>query len=227
VWVFIETKLICSVGHVGIVDALLEHRADSHVCDINEWTPLHHAARCSRNADDKERSQCIASLVTRGIISINALTIRRETPLHIACEYGSSKLVQELIEFDCDLFATNVDGYNCLEVAIEANNEEVVRYLIENDNCFDLMRNSQIQEKKRAYCSLFARRCEVDTPMRKLIRKMPSMALLVLDKCSMIVRTKGTAIHKNIFAYEFLEDQFTVNTWNNGKSFVFFYQCLK
>ncbi|CAF1339936.1 unnamed protein product [Rotaria sordida] len=32
-----------TVGHVGIVDAFLDHRADSHVCDINEWTPLHHA----------------------------------------------------------------------------------------------------------------------------------------------------------------------------------------
>jgi hypothetical protein len=156
------------------------------------------------------------------MININALTIRRETPLHIACEYGSSKIVKQLIEFDCDLFARNVDGYNCLEVAIEANNEEVVRYLIESDNCFDLMRNSQIRERKRTYCSPFARRCEVDTAMRKLIRKMPSMALLLLDKCSMIVRTKGMAVHKNIFVYEFLEDQFTVNKWNRGKSFVFF-----
>ncbi|CAF1136805.1 unnamed protein product [Adineta steineri] len=206
-------------GHVGIVDILLDHRADSHVSDINEWTPLHHATRCSQNDEDnKERPQCITSLITRGIININALTIRRETPLHIACEYGSSKLVKQLIEFDCDLFATNVDGHNCLEVAVEANNEEVVRYLIENDNCFDLMRNSQIQERKHAYCSLLPRHCEVDTPMRKLIRKMPSMALLVLDKCSMIVHTKGMAVHKNIFVYEFLDDQFTVNKWNRDSS---------
>ncbi|CAF4366089.1 unnamed protein product, partial [Adineta steineri] len=54
--------------------------------------------------------------------------------------------------------------------------------------------------------------------MRKLIRKMPSMALLVLDKCSMIVHTKGMAVHKNIFVYEFLDDQFTVNKWNRDSS---------
>lgn len=160
------------------------------------------------------------------MININALTIRRETPLHIACEYGSSKLVKQLIELDCDLFATNVDDYNCLEVAIEANNEEVVRYLIENNNCFDLMRNSQIREKKRAYCSLLARQCEVDTPMRKLIRKMPSMALLVLDKCSMIVHTKGMTVDKSIFMYEFLEDQFIVNKWNRGKSHLYFFLLI-
>jgi len=205
------------------VDALLEHRADSHVSDINEWTPLHHAAQCSKKADDNERPQCIESLVTRGMTNVNALTIRRETPLHIACEYGSSKLVEQLIKFDCDLFATNVDGYNCLEVAIEANNEEVVRHLIENDGCFNLMRNSQIRENKRSWCSLIARQCKVDTPMRKLIRKMPQMASLGLDKCSMIVGTKGTTVHKNIFLYEFLEDQFIVNTWNGGKSFAFLF----
>ncbi|CAF3297925.1 unnamed protein product [Rotaria socialis] len=179
-------------GHVGIINALLDHWADSHVCDMNEWTPLHHAARCSRNANDEERPQCIENLIKRGLININALTIRRETPLHIACEYGSSKLAKQLIEFDCDLLARNVDGHNCLEVAIEANNEEVVRYLIENDNCFDLMRNSQIRKNKRHWYSLLARHCEVDTPMRKLIRKMPNMALLVLDKCSMRVGIKGT-----------------------------------
>ncbi|CAF4522440.1 unnamed protein product [Rotaria socialis] len=200
-------------GHVGIINALLDHWADSHVCDMNEWTPLHHAARCSRNANDEERPQCIENLIKRGLININALTIRRETPLHIACEYGSSKLAKQLIEFDCDLLARNVDGHNCLEVAIEANNEEVVRYLIENDNCFDLMRNSQIRKNKRHWYSLLARHCEVDTPMRKLIRKMPNMALLVLDKCSMRVGIKGTNVSKNIFVYEFLEDQFTVNKW--------------
>lgn len=178
---------------------------------------MHHAVRFSKNTSDEQRLLCIESLVTRGTADIDALTIRRETPLHIACEYSSSKLVQQLINFDCDLFATNVDGYNCLEVAIEAKNEEVVRYLIESDACFDLMRNSQIQKRERGWRSLLTRQGKVDTPMRKLIRKMPQMALLVLDKCSMIVRTKGTALHKNIFIYEFLEDQFTVSQWKAGK----------
>ncbi|UJR19480.1 hypothetical protein I4U23_022610 [Adineta vaga] len=205
-------------GHIGIVNILLQYRADSHCCDINEWTPLHHAMQNEKNVDDEERLQCIESLVIRGMSNINALSIRRETPLHIACKFSSSKLVKQMIKFDCDLFIRNVDDYNCLEVAIEANNEEVVQYLIENDNCFDLMRNSQIREKKRSCCSLRPGQYEVDTPMRKLIRKMPRMGLLMLNKCSMIVGTEGTAIHQNIFMYEFLEDQFTVNKWNSDTS---------
>lgn len=211
-----EEKVHCSIGYAGIVDALLQRGANSHVCDINEWTPLHHAVRCSADIDDIDRCLCIESLVTCGMTYINALTIRQETPLHIACEYGSSKLCKQLIKFDCDVFATNVDSYNCLEVAIEANNEEVVQYLIESNYCFDLMRNSQIRQKPRTLSSLFARQCKVDTPMRKLIRKMPRMASLFLDKCSMIMGAKGAAVHKNVFVYEFMEDQFTLIKWSKG-----------
>ena len=56
--------------------------------------------------------------------------------------------------------------------------------------------------------------------MRKLIRKMPQMAFLMLDKCLMVVGTKETAVHKNMFAYEFLEDQFAVGQWQRGKSWI-------
>ncbi len=183
---------------------------------------MHDAARSSIHQDDnKERAECIEILVNKGKANINALNIRRETPLHIACEYGSKKLIKRLRKLGVDLFATTVDGYNCLEVAIEQGNEEVVRYLIEDDSCFDLMRNAQTKEKPTSRCFLVGRQCKVDTPMRKLIREMPKMALLMLNKCSMIVGTNGTNVHKNIFVYEFLEDQYTVKDWAEGKPFLF------
>jgi len=261
------------VGHVDIIKVLLEHGADANACDINDWTPLHDAARSSIHQDDnKERAECIEILVKKGEANINALNIRRETPLHIACEFGSKKLIKRLRKLGVDLFATTVNGYNCLEVAIEQGNEEVVLYLIKDDNCFDLMRNSQIQEKSTSrrflvgrqskvdrpmrnaqtdekstsrcfligrQCKVYrpvrnaqsdekstsrcfpvSRQCKVDTPMRKLIREMPKMALLMLNKCSMTVGSSGTNVHKNIFVYEFLEDQYTVKDWAEGKPFL-------
>jgi ankyrin repeat protein len=128
------------------------------------------------------------------MININVLTIRRETPLHIACEYASSKIDKQLIEFDCDLFETNVDGHNCFEVAIKAHNGEVVRYLINNDNCFDLMLNSQIREKNA-----------------------PTVLLWLYS-----YSTKSMTIHKSIFMYEFLEDQFIIKTCNTSKKILLF-----
>ena len=180
-------RCVFSLGHVKIIEVLLEHGADADACDINDQRPLHEAARSSTHQDDnKERSDCIEILVNKGNAHINARNIRRETPLHIACKYGSKKLIKRLRKLGADLFATNVDGYNCLEVAIEQNNVEVVHYLIEDDSSFDLMRNAQIRTKKILVgVLLFGHRFEADTPMRKLIREMPKMALLMLNKCSM------------------------------------------
>ena len=73
---------------------------------------------------------------------VDALNIRRDTPLHISCEYGSSQLVTCLLSLGADVLATNVDGYNCREVAIEHENEEVVSFLLKNEKAFDLMRNA-------------------------------------------------------------------------------------
>ncbi|CAF1436980.1 unnamed protein product [Adineta ricciae] len=204
-------------GHADILRILLEHDGDAHACDINDWTPLHDASRCSIHQDDnKERTECIEILVNYGKANINALNIRRETPLHIACEYGSKKLIKRLRKFGADLFATNVQGYNCLEVAIVQQNEDVVKYLLDDENGFDLMRNAQIHEKPSSWRSLFGKRYKVDTPMRKLIRKMPKMALYMLNKCSMTVGQSGTSVFKMILVFELLEDQYTVKDWEEG-----------
>jgi hypothetical protein len=81
------------------------------------------------------------------------------------------------------------------------------------------MRNAQTRKNIGNERSLFGSRREVDTPMRKLIREMPKMALLMLNKCSIIVGTSEASIHKVIFVYEFLEDQYTINDWEEGKLF--------
>lgn len=201
---------------------LLEKQADVHACDINDETPLHDAARCSKNQEDNiKRAKCIELLVKNGMANVNALNIRRETPLHIACEFGSSELIACLFKLGADPFATNVDGFNCLEVAIEENNEEVVRFLIDHEHAFDLMRNAQVHKKETSWHHSFVEHYDADTPMRKLIRQMPKLALRVLDKCSMTVGTDGTNVHKEIFVYEFLDDQYTIREWEQGKLFIF------
>jgi transient receptor potential cation channel subfamily A protein 1 len=210
-------NIINYLGHDDIVELLLKKQADVHACDINDCTPLHEAARCSKHREDNiKRAECIKLLVKVGMANINALNIRRETPLHIACEYGSSELITCLFKLGADPFATNIDGFNCIEVAIEENNEEVVRFLIEHEHAFDLMRNAQVHRKKTNWLHSFVHHYEADTPMRKLIRKIPKLALRMLDKCSMTVGTIGTDVHKQIFVYEFLDDQYTIREWAQG-----------
>ncbi len=177
-----------------------------HIRDSMDQTPLHAAASCSDDDEEEinERIACIDRLVELNA-DINATDIRQETPLHLACKTGSHLLVKHLVQLKADLLVTNIQGYNCLEVAIEEKNEKVVKYLLEHEHMFELMRNAQSQ-----YTDY--------TPMRKLIRSMPDMALLVLEKCTLTVGVEKSHIHLKVYNYEFFEDHYLIDDWKKGKN---------
>lgn len=214
--------------------------------DVDDNTPLHEAARWSDldENDNIHRIECVDRLINAGA-DVNALNIQRETPLHVACRYSSSALVKKLLDHRADYLQTNFRGYNCFEVAIEEKNEEVVKYLINHDIIFELMRNAQINRKRFEPCctcgnETFRESCCVpackglqccsyytirvcsdgriaDTPMRKLIIKMPDMAYEVLERCTTTIGSEKSQIHQQTFDYEFLEDQYVVDNWAEGK----------
>jgi Ankyrin repeats (3 copies) len=161
---------------------------------------------------------------------LNALSIRHESPLLIACEYGSSKLVKRLLELGAHILQRNIYDCNCLEVAINEKNKDVVEYLIDHEQIFQLMRNAQISghgetdhmdkgdnKKCFTFCSQSTNGRQASTPMRKLIISMPDMAYKVLDKCTTTVGAEGTKLHKTTFDYEFLEDQFAIRAWDKSR----------
>jgi len=206
---------------------------------------LHEAARWSDSTKDNNqcRKECINRLIKAGA-DIDALNIRRESPLHIACRFGSPDLVKALLDHGANYLQTNLESYNCLEVAIEEKNDEVVEYLIAQDYIFELMRNAQIYDDNlQPCCSFGSHRCrtcccipmcrcldkcsfytcrlgldvrQADTPMRKLIVNMPDMALKVLDKCKTTIGSDKSQVHQEFFDYEFLEDQYAVRRWARG-----------
>jgi ankyrin repeat protein len=128
------------------VELFLSHHAKVYVRDIDDRTALHEASRWSEKNDEenKNRIDCIRLLLEEDGADINALTIRRESPLMIACRYGTVDLVKYLMENGADLLHTDLQGYNCLEVAIDEKNKSVVEHLLDNDHMFELMRNAQI-----------------------------------------------------------------------------------
>ncbi|CAF0938935.1 unnamed protein product [Adineta steineri] len=168
-------------GNSEIVNLLINERLlDVNKPDMNDNTPLHNAVAWDNDneEDTKDRLKCIQYLI-KNEADINAYNIWRETPLHNASRYGSSKLVKFLLDHNADILVTDINGMNCLEVAIEEKNEPVVKYFIDHDQIFELMRNAQFpcggneNNKSDSW---------VDTPMRKLIVNMPDMAFLVLEK---------------------------------------------
>lgn len=173
---------------------------------------MHDVASWSTDDEQKDnrRIECIDILVNLKA-DINAIDIRRETPLHLACKTGSHRLVEHLIKKNADLLMTNIQDFNCLEVAIEAQNERVVKYLLEHDRAFELMRNAQNQDSDY-------------TPMRKLIKLMPDMALLILNKCTLTIAGERSLARMQIYNYEFFEDQYFIEDWKSGKKCFFFNQ---
>lgn len=106
------------IGNVKIVELFIIYQVKNvDMLDINDHRPLHEAAHwCdSSDEDNKGRIECINRLIKAGA-EIDALNIHRESPLHIACRYSSSKLVKNLLNHGANLLQTNIQGYNCLEV---------------------------------------------------------------------------------------------------------------
>ncbi len=57
--------------------------------------------------------------------------------------------------------------------------------------------------------------------MRKLIKLMPDMALIIIDKCTITVGAERSHLYKNIYNYEFFEDQYSIFDWIKGKNVYF------
>ncbi|CAF0860571.1 unnamed protein product [Rotaria sp. Silwood1] len=111
------------------------------------------------------------------------------------------------------LLARDRQGYNCMELAIQANNIPFVKRLFEckTNQWKKLMRNAQLSQNDKY----------VDTPMRKLVRCMPEIAYQALDKCKMETNFPNEydqSLCEKQFDFEFLEDHCHIKKWQSGKS---------
>ncbi|CAF0748386.1 unnamed protein product [Adineta steineri] len=168
--------------------------------DNNRFTCLHIAAK---NGGDK-RIEVVKYLIEKVGIEIDAIGDRRLTSLHIACEYGHLDAVQYLIENGASTTLRNAQLFNCLEISIQKQHNEIVKYLLQLPNWREMMRNAQPIEATDAY----------DTPMRKLIRYMPDVALwMIEEKLTRKVGGEGQKVSQEIYDYEFYEDMYTVKEW--------------
>ncbi|CAF2967339.1 unnamed protein product [Rotaria sp. Silwood2] len=237
---------ICAqVGDIDILKLLCRDGIDVNSCNINDYTPLHEVARGTDPDEEENKNRCkCVELLVKQRADLNATTILGESPWMIAGQYGSESLVKCILEFRPDILLRNVRHHNGLELAIRQKNENVVKYLIESEHLFPLMRNAQLnnnpcseKDSRNLYsgedpltscCTrldcckrpCFWRCCKsrnADTPMRKLIISMPDMAYKVLDRCTTILGADGTKLHQQIFNYELLEDQFAIYKWIKGK----------
>ncbi|CAF3896320.1 unnamed protein product, partial [Rotaria sp. Silwood1] len=137
-------------------------------------------------------------------LEVDCIADRRVTPLHLACENGHGEVVAYLIEHGASTTFRNADLYNSLEIAIINQNKKTVEELLTLPNWRELMRNAQRIHNSEGY----------DTPMRKLIRYMPDVAIWMIEEnLSREIGGQGKHVFKKVYDYEFYMDIYRVKQW--------------
>ncbi|CAF1382057.1 unnamed protein product [Adineta ricciae] len=200
-----------AAGHLNILEIIFAYDKEtkqsrlqpakiqniSRTGDKYEHTCLHFAA-------EKGYDDIVKFFLATTTIQVDCLDKRRRTPLHLACENGHIKVVQLLLQANASTTLRNAHVYNCLEIAITHQRKDIVQELFKHSAWKEMMRNAQPIENTEAF----------DTPMRKLIRYMPDMAVwLINNKFTRIVGGPGEKVYKTIYDYEFYEDMFKVKHW--------------
>ncbi|UJR17163.1 hypothetical protein I4U23_004059 [Adineta vaga] len=159
---------------------------------------------CVHAAAEQGYKEIAEFLIKEMRSEVDPIDERRRTPLHIACEKGHMEIVQFLLETNASTTLRNAQVYNCLEIAIIHQQKDIVQELFKHSTWKEMMRNAQPIDNTEAF----------DTPMRKLIRYMPDIAVWLIDnKLTRIIGGPGEKIYKTIYDYEFYEDMFKVKDW--------------
>ncbi|CAF0943724.1 unnamed protein product, partial [Didymodactylos carnosus] len=137
-------------------------------------------------------------------LEIDAISDRRLTPLHLACFSGHTDTIKYLIKHGASPTLRNAALYNSLEIAIMKQQKEAVKMLLSQPNWRQMMRNAQRIKGTEGY----------DTPMRKLIRYIPDVAIWMIERnLTRSIGEQGSNVYKKVYDYEFYLDALMVKRW--------------
>ena len=113
-----------NIGHIKVVQKLIEYDADINVVNIHGSTPLHWASRGQHFKDG-----AVLRLLLQHGGDVNARDINGLTSLHEASEHGALEVVRLLLEYGADVEAEDDYGRTALQVASQYGYDEVVKFL--------------------------------------------------------------------------------------------------
>ncbi|XP_070189214.1 transient receptor potential cation channel subfamily A member 1 homolog [Littorina saxatilis] len=184
--------LAAEFGHNKVAAILLELGADVSARNYNQWTPLDLAASKGWTKT--------CSVLLENDAPVDPTDKNKTTPLHLAARFGHPRVVELLVDWDADVSLEDTEGMNCLDIAIDNNHSNVAMLLINSEVWQQALRNSSEDPETG----------KIDTPMRKLIRKMPDVAERCFDRCLSYGQEKNPErpLYEITFNYEFLDDAY-------------------
>ncbi|XP_013386790.1 transient receptor potential cation channel subfamily A member 1 homolog, partial [Lingula anatina] len=183
--------LAALAGHQRVMDVLLDLGAGVETRNAKGWTALDCAAYMGKVK--------AAETLLKAHSPIDPLDKEKVTPLHLAAKGGHTEMVEFLMKMGANIAQRDQNGLNCLDMAIDCNHENVAMAIVKSDKWEEAMKNQTAVSKDLGK----------DTPLRKLIRKMPDVAEKVFNKC---MKPNMTNLENSdceiIFNYEYLDDTF-------------------
>ncbi|CAF3400425.1 unnamed protein product [Rotaria socialis] len=167
-------------GHSSIIKLLLEQNCDLQSRNMISCLPIHCAA-------ERGRYNSVRTLIENHS-PVDPVDKNQQTPLHLAARKGHSEVVKLLLKNGAQIDKRTSSGDNCLDLAISTNQYNVAEKLVNHRDWALILRNAQYDEHTKLW----------DTPLRKLIRKMPDIALIVLNRCCTITtKSKNEQLSSN------------------------------
>ena len=164
-------------GHSSIIKVLLEENCDLQARNMISWLPIHCAAEHGRYNS--------LQVLLENHSPIDPFDKNQQTPLHLAARNGHVELVKVLLKNGAQIDRRTTNGENCLDLAIATNQYSVAEVLVNDQDWQLILRNAHYDNQNHRW----------DTPLRKLIRRMPDVALIVLNKsCKIISQKKNEQI---------------------------------
>uniref|UniRef100_A0A4W3GDN1 Serine/threonine-protein phosphatase 6 regulatory ankyrin repeat subunit C-like n=1 Tax=Callorhinchus milii TaxID=7868 RepID=A0A4W3GDN1_CALMI len=112
-------------GHDHISDILLWHKAFVNAKTKLGLTPLHLGAQ-------KGYNRLVKLLVDTHGASIDALSLSKQTPLHLAAVNGQLNVCSSLLNMKANVNATDIHGQTPLHLATENDHSEVVKLFLKH-----------------------------------------------------------------------------------------------
>ena len=113
---------------IGIVQFLVDARADVNATALRQASALHSFLLYCRVGSSRQRFQSIQYLI-QADADIDATTIHNFTPLHFATNSRSLQFVELLVESGCRTDIRTRRGRTALETALLHNDSQIVDFL--------------------------------------------------------------------------------------------------